>query len=131
MNILRIHLDFDHHIQIGYFDLIEVEVDAKLMGGFSKAGLTPQTDVRDFASILFEIVVGRPVNGDTFVPSTVPKFVSKIIKEGLWSKSRMQCSFCDIFRILNNNKFQIMEGVDSEEVLAYIKWIESAENPGQ
>jgi hypothetical protein len=98
--------------------------------GFSGSRWTPQTDVGGFASILFEVIVGRPMNGETSIPWTVPEFVSKIIEEGVWSESNIRCSFCNIDQILKDNNFNIVEGVNSSEVLAFVKLIESAENPG-
>jgi hypothetical protein len=67
-----------------------------------------------------------------FVPSTIPKFVSKIIEGGTMVEiQKMQDSFCNIFKILKDNNFKIVDGVDSVEVLAFVKWIESTETPGE
>jgi hypothetical protein len=129
----NILFDSDHSIQIVDFKPIGLEVSEResdgeertKLGGFSKQRWTPQTDVYGFASILFEIVVGRPVNGETSVPTNIPSFISAIIKTGLWSERR--CSFRDILDILKHNNFQIEDGVDSADVFAFIKWVESAE----
>jgi hypothetical protein len=85
----------------------------------------PQADVYGFASILLEIVVGRPVNGERSVPTSIPAFVSQIIEAALWSGR--QYSFHDILDILKHNNFQIEDGVDSVEVFAFINWAESTE----
>jgi hypothetical protein len=98
---------------------------------FSNAEWKPQIEIHGYASILFQIVVSRPVNGDIIVSSTIPEFVSKIIEGGLWSESEMQDSCWNIFRILKENNSKIVGGVDSVEVLALVKWIESTETPGE
>jgi hypothetical protein len=36
-------------------------------------------------------------------------------------------SFKDIFNLLKDNKFEIMSGVDSLDVLAFVDWVESFE----
>jgi hypothetical protein len=107
------------------------EASENKTGGFSGARWTPQTDICGFASILVEVVIGRPMNGETLVPSTVPAFVSHIIEGGRWSESERPCSFCDIYRIQKENNFEIVDCVDSAEVLSFVRWVESAENPGQ
>jgi serine/threonine protein kinase len=131
----NILFDSDHNIQIVDFKPIGLEVgesesegqseERTQLGGFSEQRWTPQTDIYGFASILFEIVVGRPANGEGSVPTNIPSFVSRIIKTGLWSKKR--CSFADVLEILKENNFQIEDGVDSAEVFAFISWVESAE----
>jgi hypothetical protein len=95
------------------------------LGGFSGQRWTPKTDISGFASILFEIVVGRPRNGEVSVPTNIPDFVSKIMKTGL--SLQKQCSFQEILEILKVNNFEIEDGVDSAEVFAFIRWVESAE----
>jgi hypothetical protein len=92
---------------------------------------TPKGDVHAFASILFEIVVGRPATGETSLPANIPAFVSNIIKSELWSSSTTQYSFNVIFEILKANEFRILEDVDSAEVLAFVKSVESTEFPYQ
>jgi hypothetical protein len=119
LNSSNMVFDANHHIQIANFDPIRLEVRESQNGGFSGTGWTPQMDVRGFGSILFEILFGQPRNGEPFVPANIPEFVSKIIEAGLCSESEIQYSFCNIFEILKQNSFQIMEGVDSEEVLAF------------
>jgi serine/threonine protein kinase len=131
----NILFDSDHCIQIVDFKPIGLEVvesgseseaeEGRRVGGFSGQRWTPQTDISAFASILFEIVVGRPANGEVSVPTNIPYFVSEIIETGLWSKRG--CSFNDILEILRKNRFQIENGVDSAEVFAFINWVESAE----
>jgi hypothetical protein len=39
--------------------------------GFSGEGWTSKRDIEAFASILFEIVVGRTANGETSVPADI------------------------------------------------------------
>jgi hypothetical protein len=103
--------------------------EAPQLGSFSGTGWTQKIDISGFASILFEIVVGRPANGETSVPTNIPYFVSEIIETGLLPGR--QCSFHDILDFLKENDFQIEDGVDSAEVFAFVNWVESAEHPGK
>jgi serine/threonine protein kinase len=84
---------------------------------------------RCFASnnILFD----PDVSPTTSIPRDVPQFISKIIEAGLSSESKTQRSFRDIFEALKRNDFEIMADVDSEEVLAFARWIESAEQANE
>jgi hypothetical protein len=86
-------------------------------------------DIEAFASILFEIIVGRPSRGEISVPRAIPGFVSKLIEAALQLKSEDKCSFNDIFEILKWNDFRIEDGVDSAEVSAFLSLTESAECP--
>jgi serine/threonine protein kinase len=127
----NILFDVDHRIQIGDFGPIrltghETEGIANV-GGFYGEGWNPKTDVSAFVSILIEIMVGHPVNGETSLPKDVPQFISRIIEAGLSSETQTRRSFRDIFEILRRNDFRIMAGVDSEEVLAFVRWVESTE----
>jgi serine/threonine protein kinase len=143
----NILFDSDHCIQIVDFHGMRLEVgeneresgsegesenesdERTKLGGFSGQRWTPQTDISGFASILFEIVVGRPANGEVSIPRNIPDFVSNLIETGLWSKT--QSSFRDIFDILKANNFAIEDGVDSADVFGFIKWVESAEQSEQ
>jgi serine/threonine protein kinase len=131
LNSNNILFDVDHCIQIADFGPIRLEVHESEIGGFSGPGWTPQTDVRGFASILFEVVVGHPANGEMSFPMNAPEFVSKIIEAGLRSESKLDEPFSNIFEILRRNHFQIVAGVDSAEVLAFVEWVESAEFPNK
>jgi serine/threonine protein kinase len=123
----NILFDLDHCIEIVDFHPMRLQVgesesgsdERTKLGGFSGQKWTPQTDISGFASILFEIVVGRPANSDVSVPRNIRGFVSKIIETGLWSKT--QSSFRAILDILKANNFEIEDGVDSAEVFAFIK----------
>jgi serine/threonine protein kinase len=137
----NILFDFNHCIQIVDFQPIGLEFDESegehesegesesegktTLGGFSEQRWTPKTDLYGFASILFEIVVGRPAHGEVSIPRNIPAFVSQIIEAGLWSGR--QYSFHDILEILKKNNFEIEDGIDSAEVFAFISWVESAE----
>jgi hypothetical protein len=109
----NILFDSDHCVQIVDFQPIGLVVcesesegeEVTILAGFSGQRWIPQMDISRFASILFEIVVGRPANGETSVPTNIPDFVAKIIETGLWSERR--CSFHDILEILKKNSFQI------------------------
>jgi hypothetical protein len=131
----NILFDSDHCIQIVDFTPVLLEVgesegeEGTQLGGFSGEGWTMKKDIQAFASILFEIVVGRPVKGETSVPSHLPAFVSRLIETGLWLKSEIEWSFHDIFEILKKNNFQIEDDVDSAEVWTFVSWVESTEQP--
>jgi serine/threonine protein kinase len=131
----HIVFDSDHCIQIVDFKPILFQVDERRgekkpqLGSFLETKWTQKTDVSAFASIFFEIVVGRPANGEVSVPMNIPGFVSKIIEFIL--QSDRGCSFHDILDFLKENEFQIEDGVDSAEVFAFVNWVESAEHPGK
>jgi hypothetical protein len=95
------------------------------LGGFSGEGWTPEVDIQAFASILFEIVVGRSVDFETSIPADIPSFVSTIIRSIRRFETRY--SFGDVFEILKKNEFRIEDDVDSAEVSQFASWVESAE----
>jgi hypothetical protein len=105
---------------------------------------TAKIDVFSFALILFEIVVGLPALGRTSppeepgklpvsawerveIPGFVPEFVSGLIESGLSANPRERPSFDDIYEALKKNYFRITDGVDSEEVSAFVSLVESSE----
>jgi hypothetical protein len=98
---------------------------------FSVKGWTGERDIQAFASILFEVLFGHPPQGETSIPTGIPSFVSEILKSGLSPMSGSQCSYNTLLDILKENNFAIEEGVDSEEVSAFVRWIESTEYPGE
>jgi hypothetical protein len=75
-------------------------------------------DVRSFTKILSEIVAGVS-SGDGEGCPIVPSFVSEIIERGQ--------SFLDIFETLEQNQFQIMEGINVAEVSNFVRWIQWSE----
>jgi hypothetical protein len=83
-------------------------------------------DVCAFASLLFEIVVGRPDAQPGAAPP-IPAFVSAIIEEGRSLSPNAERSFADILQSLQPNGFAILAGVDSAEVCAFVEWVESSE----
>jgi hypothetical protein len=105
---------------------------------------TAKIDVFSFASILFKVVVGLPALGRTStseelrklsmnpcervdIPGFVPEFVSVLIGSGLSANPRERPSFNDISEALKNNYFRIADGVDSDEVSAFVSLVESSE----
>jgi serine/threonine protein kinase len=119
----NILFDLNHHIQITDF-LSNLPLSERAICGFSKEGWNPDTDVRGFASLLFEIIVGRPASDEVSVPADVPMFVSDLIEAGLSGKSRRLSSFWDIFETLKRHDFEIVAGVDSADVLSFVGWVE-------
>jgi hypothetical protein len=105
---------------------------------------SPEADVSAFAMVLFEIVAGRPwlsppppasaarANGDVNVilPPGVPPFVSEMIEGGLRPMAGEELSFIEIFETLKDHGFGIVAGVDSEEVSAFVRRVESAADSG-
>jgi hypothetical protein len=61
------------------------------------------------------------------IPVFVPTFVSVIIKSGLSANPRERPSFNDISEALKENCFRIADGVNSDEVSAFVSLIESTE----
>jgi hypothetical protein len=131
----NILFDSDHCIQIVDFNPIvldfgDIESESGTQRvGFSGKGWTAKRDIEGFASILFELVFGHPPQGEVFIPTGIPDFVSTIIKLGLSPISRINYSFNTILDILKQNGFQIEDGVDSAAISAFVAWVESAEYP--
>jgi serine/threonine protein kinase len=126
--------DSNHSIQVVDFHPIILEVgedeteDRTQLSGFSREGWTPERHIRAFASILFELVFGRPLEGEASISPEIPDFVSMIVKSRFSPISEIDDSFNTILEILKQNDFRIEDGVDSVEVSAFVSWVESAEN---
>jgi serine/threonine protein kinase len=112
----NILFDEDHCIQIADFGPIRLEGAG--VGGFSGTEWTPKVDIHAFISLLSEIVNASGVYETA---------VSQRIEEGMEKKSKVVNSFCDIWRILKEDNFDILPGVHFEEVSAYVDEIESRE----
>jgi hypothetical protein len=120
----NIVFDLSHRIQITDFWSC---LSGNGLSDFSNEKWNPEIDIRVFVLILFEIVVGHPANDETDIPADVPMFVCEMIKTGLSGEWRKLSSFLDIFETLKQHNFEIVSGVDSEEVLAFISWVEELE----
>jgi hypothetical protein len=128
--------DSDHCIQIVDFNpnLLEVgeieneNKEVTQLDGFSGEGWTPERDIQAFASIVFELVFGRPPDGEASIPTGIPAFVSRMIESGLSPISGRSSSLNTILETLKQNNFQIEDGVDSAEVSAFVSWVETAES---
>jgi hypothetical protein len=92
------------------------------VGGFSGEDWTSKADVLAFAEIFSEIV-----SRDSTSPSDVPMFVSEIIEGGQSAHFGTTKSFCAIFETLSSEGFQIVDGVDAQEVSDFVREIESSE----
>jgi serine/threonine protein kinase len=105
---------------------------------------TAKIDVFSFALILFEIVVGLPALEKTNtsegleklpvnacehveIPGFVPEFLFVLIESGLSANPRERPSFADISEVLKENCFRIADGVDSDEVSAFVSLVKSSE----
>jgi hypothetical protein len=95
--------------------------------GFSNEGWNPETDIRGFVSILFEIAVGRPAKDEAHRPADLPMFVGEMTETGLSSESRRLTSFRKIFETQKQGDFAIVSGVDLADVLTFVDWIEELE----
>jgi hypothetical protein len=120
--------DSDHWIHITDFFC---DLEAGELDGFSSEEWTAESDVRGFASLLFEIVVGRPPQGEVEIPTDLPWFLSDIIETGLWRGLAKFASFRDIFDSLRENDFKILAGVDSAEVSDFVRWIQFSEQSNE
>jgi serine/threonine protein kinase len=133
LNSKNIRFDLDHRIQITNFCRIGVEVceNEKDSDVLSSARWSPDLDIRGFALILFEIIVGHPImqsgdgNGEIRVPANVPMFVSQLIETRQSPGLGTVRSFNDIFDILKKKNFKILPGVDLADVLTFVRWVES------
>jgi hypothetical protein len=54
-----------------------------------------------------------------------------MIEEGRSPESQRGLSFVDVVERLKENRFEIVAGVDSEEVAAFVAWVESVEQSGK
>jgi hypothetical protein len=73
---------------------------------------SPVMDIHEFESILFEIVFGRPITGERSISADIPDSVSMAVKPELYPASGTGSAFSDILGILNENNFEIDDGVD-------------------
>jgi serine/threonine protein kinase len=118
LNAGNVLFDAPRRIEIAEFSTIRLESDE--VEPFSREKWTPASDVSAFASRFVEIAIGA--SGGSRVSATVPEFVSRMIEDGR--------SFVDIVDIVDSlmaNGFEIVTGVDCEEVSAFVTWVESAE----
>jgi hypothetical protein len=95
-------------------------------GGFSEEYWTPMADIRAFSEILSMIAIGAS-DEHRERGSDVPKFVSEIIERKMFEGIRIGESMVNIFNTLHQNGFKIVDGVDSDEVSAFVNWVESSE----
>jgi serine/threonine protein kinase len=105
---------------IGYSEAISE------VGGFSGEFWKPNADVGAFAELLSRIVIENSAK-ESRCSLLVPEFVLEMIERGQSLGSTAKLSFVDIFEILKDNNFRILEGVDSEEVSNFVSWIEFTE----
>jgi hypothetical protein len=146
LNSRNIFFDSDDRIEITDFGVIgeeiednenenesdgDVSVNVNVgAGGFSSAGWFPKIDIEGFVSILIEILVGHPAtqsdvsNSQLILPPDVPMFVLEMISANQSPDVGISESFNNIFDHLKENNFQILSGVDSAEVLNFVRWIE-------
>jgi hypothetical protein len=135
VNASNILFDADRRIQIAHFSPIRLATGE--VEPFSGEEWAPTADVSAFASLLFEIAVRGtaipPISatGGPPFPAAVPAFVSRMIEDGRSPKSARRLSFAEIVARLKARRFEIMAGVDSEEVSAFLNRVESSEQAGE
>jgi serine/threonine protein kinase len=127
----NIVFDVDHRIQIT--DFCRTGESENEPAGFSGEKWSRNRDLRGFAAILFEIIVGQPgilsgvVESHEIVPRDIPLFVTELMGAGQSAEPQIPQSSNAIFGILKKNDFRIVSGVDSADVLAFVGWVESFE----
>jgi hypothetical protein len=77
------------------------------------------------ASLVFEIVVGHSLEVDP--DCSLPDDPASAATKGIRPCSHVTVSFVDLFDELKINDFQILPGVDSVEVHAFLNFVELAE----
>jgi serine/threonine protein kinase len=139
LNSKNIFFDSDDRIEMTDFSVMDEEIEENEsdgdidVRGFSCAEWSPKKDIEGFVSILIEILVGPPAtqsdisNGQMIFPADVPMFVLKMISGDQWPDEGISESFNHIFDVLKENDFEILSGVDSAEVLRFVRWIEGLE----
>jgi hypothetical protein len=131
----NILFDADRRIQITDFSPIRLETGE--VEPFSGEEWAPTADVSAFASLLFEIVVGGtatpPIGaaGGSPFSAAAPTFVWRMIEDGRSPESARCLSFAEIVERLKENCFEIIAGVDSDEVSAFVRRVESSEQAGK
>jgi serine/threonine protein kinase len=120
---------FDAERQIQIADFSPLRLESGEVEPFSGEKWAPTPDVCAFVSLLSEIAIGRPAVPpiDAAGELPVPDFVSEMIEEGRLPESECRLSFVDIVGCLKENGFEIVAGVDSEEVSEFVARVESAE----
>jgi serine/threonine protein kinase len=125
----------DRRIQIADFSPIRLETGE--VEPFSGEEWAPTADVSAFASLLFEIAVGgtaaSPIGaaGGPPFPAAVPAFVSRMIEDGRSPECARRLSFAEIVARLKAHRFEIMTGIDSDEVSAFVSRVELSEQAGK
>jgi serine/threonine protein kinase len=122
----NILFDSDQRIQLA--DFSQMRLSTGEVEPFSSEGWSPKADVLAFVSLLSEITISSSGAGSIgSPPCSVPDFVLEIINDGRSCDSADCLSFVDIVNRLKANAFQIIAGVDSDEVSAFVAEVEFAE----
>jgi serine/threonine protein kinase len=96
------------------------------VGNFSGESWRPTADVRSFRKLLSEIVVGAPADEGGRDPG-IPFFVSEMINREQSTDLHTAESFAQLLKELKEHEFEILEGVEVQEVSNFVRWIESTE----
>jgi hypothetical protein len=115
--------DADRRIQIADFSPIRLETGE--VEPFAGEGWSPAADFCAFASLLFEIAVGRPGAQPRAAPP-IPAFVSAIIEGGQPPSPTAVRSFAHLLQGLQVNGFAVLADADSAEVCAFVNSVESS-----
>jgi hypothetical protein len=131
----NILFDADRRIQIA--DFVPIRLETGEVEPFSGEQWAPTVDGSAFASLLFEVAVGgtaTPPSGavvSPLFPAAVPAFVSRMFEDGRSSESARRRSFVEIVARLKEKRFEIMTGVDYDEVSTFVSQFESSEQAGE
>jgi hypothetical protein len=128
---------FDADRRIRTADIGPIRLETGEVEPISGDGWAPTADVCAFASLFLNIAVDGTATpsigraGCQPLPAAVPAFVSRIIEDGRSPESARSLSFVDIVARLKENRFQNIPSVDSDEVSAFVSWVESQEQAGE
>jgi serine/threonine protein kinase len=115
-------------------ELVVVDDEVSSRSDESQELQAKRIDVFSFASILFGILVGGRVDVQAFrlegremIPAFVASFVKDLIEQCWSANPSMRPSFDEIHRVMKENDFDVVEGNDVKEVLAFVSSVESSE----
>jgi hypothetical protein len=132
LTVSNVPINEDGVIQITYFCLNRLMKPEWNSNGIVDVGgsfgecYMPTPGVQAFTEVLSEITMGGTGIEGLSRPDA-PGFVVEIIERGLSGDSRNANLFVEILEVLKENRFEIVAGVDCNEVLKSINWIESSE----
>jgi hypothetical protein len=140
LNPNNILFDENHCVHIDYFSssrFLSQQDEVDEGSGDKEVENAQKADVFSFASILFDILIDRDMASHSLtfdedenrrmnkgelpmIPEFVPRFVRDLIENG-WSPDRsIRRSFENIIKVMKENAFEFVEGVDIYEVFDFV-----------